>query len=93
MCFEPWATEYIVTAGECVVVDFDVEQVPVEMEHQGDGIVFFSLGRHPDVWSEAGEPLLVWGDEMPRTPDVAVAAIRHVIAALPPAEPQTAPLA
>jgi len=84
LCFEPWATDYTIAADTCVVIEFDSEQAPVEITHQNDGMVFFSLGRHPDIWSDDGLPLLVWGDDMPRTPDVAVPAIRNVISLIPP---------
>jgi len=52
-----------------------------------EGITFFSLGRHPDVRGEDGSDILILSDVMPRTPDVALQAMRNVMAIVPPVRP------
>jgi hypothetical protein len=68
LCFEPWANEYTVPSGTTIVIVFDTEQAPVEVMHHADGITFFSLGRHPDIYSDDGCPLEILSETMPSTP-------------------------
>jgi hypothetical protein len=82
LCFEPWANEYTVPPDTAVVIHFPTEAF--ELTHHPDGITFMSFGRHPDIWTEDGNPLEIFSDTMPETPDVPEAAVRHVIAATPP---------
>jgi hypothetical protein len=87
LCFEPWANEYTVPPQTGVVIEFDVEQGGVELMHHADGITFFSLGRHPDVWGEDGEALLILSTVMPPTPDGLSdpdAVFKQVMQAVPP---------
>ena len=83
LCFEPWATEYTVGPGMTVVVRFN-NRSPVEMTHHVQGITFMSLSRHPDIWDADGTPLEIFSDVMPEVPDVSIAAIRNIMAAVPP---------
>jgi hypothetical protein len=88
LCFEPWATGYTVPAQTTVVVMFDTDQTPVEMVHRPDGVTFFSLGTHPDVWSATGQPLELFSEVMPVTPsDLSTDAgslFKLVMSAVPP---------
>ncbi|MGW6917828.1 hypothetical protein ACWGB8_28985 [Kitasatospora sp. NPDC054939] len=65
LVFEPWANEFVVPAGESVLVEFGADDWPVEAVHGADGITFYSGGLHPDVFSRDGDPLLVLSDVMP----------------------------
>ncbi|GAB3911829.1 hypothetical protein GCM10029964_118560 [Kibdelosporangium lantanae] len=66
LCFEPWANEYTIPRGTTVVIHFNNEST-VETTHHAVGITFFTLGRHPDIWSEDDQPLEIFSDYMPRT--------------------------
>jgi hypothetical protein len=88
LCFEPWADEFTVPAGTCVVIDFP-SLGEVELAHRPDGIVFFTMGAHPDVWSLDGDPLYVVSHEAPHTPTgTPEAVVRHIMAAVPPIRTQ-----
>jgi hypothetical protein len=82
LCFEPWANEYTVAPHTAVVVRFPSPQV--ELTHHPDGIVFLSFGRHPDIWSQDGQPLEIFSDVMPETPGALAAAFRRIISIVPP---------
>lgn len=69
LCFQPWASEYTVPPQTGVIVEFHGDPSELELMHHSDGITFFCLGRHPDVWSEAGEALLIFSAAMPPAPD------------------------
>lgn len=86
LCFEPWASEYTVAPGDAVVVKFP-DGPPAELTHHFEGITFLSFGRHPDIWSEDGEPLEIYSDSMPETPEVSLTALRFIMKAAPPPRP------
>ena len=88
LCFEPWANEYTVPPHTAVVIHF--AEPPFELTHRPDGIIFLSLGRHPDVWSEDGQPLEIFSDYMPETPPIAAAeaVVRRIVDAIPPIRTQ-----
>ncbi|MFV2179836.1 hypothetical protein ACFHW2_28470 [Actinomadura sp. LOL_016] len=88
LCFEPWANEYTLEPGMNAVICFPTTEI--EMTHVEGGIVFFTMGVHPDVWGANGEELLIWSDDMPPTPDTpnAEAITRLAMAAVPPRPPK-----
>jgi hypothetical protein len=83
LCFEPWASEYTVAPGGAVVVKF-LDGPPVELTHYPEGITFLSFGRHPDIWGEDGEPVEIYSDSMPETPEGSMTALRFIMNAAPP---------
>jgi hypothetical protein len=89
LCFEPWATEYTVPLGRTAVVRFP-RDIAIEVNHHADGITFMTSGCHPDVYSETGDPLLVYSDTMPETPADMMEKFRVIMAAVPPVRTQQA---
>jgi hypothetical protein len=88
LCFEPWGTEHTFAAGTAVVLKFD-DLAPVELTHHDVGITFVSLGRHPDIFSENGEPLEIYSDTMPEIPgDLPLEGFRFIMDLMPPIRPQ-----
>ncbi|MFD0899246.1 hypothetical protein [Actinomadura sediminis] len=88
LCFEPWANEYTLEPGMEAVICFPTTEI--EMTHVEAGIVFFTMGAHPDVWGATGEELLIWSDDMPPTPGTpnAEAITRLAMASVPPRPPK-----
>ncbi|NAS25812.1 hypothetical protein GT755_29540 [Herbidospora sp. NEAU-GS84] len=88
LCFEPWGNEYTIEPGINAVVCFPTAEI--EMTHVGSGIVFFTMGIHPDVWGANGEELLIWSDDMPPTPDTpnAEAIARLAMSSVPSHPPK-----
>lgn len=58
-----------------------------ELTHHVEGITFLSFGRHPDIWSEDGEPLDIYSDSMPETPEGPMSVFRFIMKAVPPPRP------
>lgn len=84
LCFEPWANEYTLLPGSAVVIRFGGD-VPVEVVHHRDGMTFFSLGPHPDLYAEDGTAVEIYSEYMPEFPvDLPIAALKHVMEVVPP---------
>lgn len=84
LCFEPWATEYTALPGTTVVIRFNNE-TPVEIVHHNEGMTFFTLGRHPDLYDEDGAPVEIYSEYLPETPSgIPMDLIRYVMEAVPP---------
>ncbi|TWP46481.1 hypothetical protein FKR81_35545 [Lentzea tibetensis] len=84
LCFEPWATEYTALPGTTIVIRFHNE-TPVEVAHHRDGMTFFTLGRHPDLYAEDGTPVEIYSEYLPETPKgVPISGFRFIMEAVPP---------
>ncbi|SES25017.1 hypothetical protein [Lentzea albida] len=84
LCFEPWANQHTLLPGNAVVVRFPPDTA-VEVAHHLDGMTFFSLGPHPDLYAEDGEAVEMYSEYMPVCPaDLPIAALRHVMEIVPP---------
>lgn len=84
LCFEPWATEHTLLPGAAVVIRFG-DGIPVEITHQRDGMIFFSLGAHPDLYAEDGSALEIYSEWMPDTPtELSAEMFRTVLGLMPP---------
>lgn len=84
LCFEPWANQYTLLPGTAVLVRFPPD-TPVEVTHHRDGMTFFSLGAHPDLYAEDGSAVEIYSEYMPVFgEDMPIAALRHVMEAVPP---------
>lgn len=84
LCFEPWATEYTLLPGAAVVVRFG-DEIPVEVVHHRDGMTFFSMGPHPDLYAEDGTALEIYSEYLPPTPpELSAEMFRAVVDLMPP---------
>jgi hypothetical protein len=84
LCFEPWATEYTLLPGTTVVVRFG-DEIPLEVTHHSDGMTFFSLGPHPDLYAEDGTAVEIFSEHLPETPpELSAEMFRTVMELMPP---------
>jgi hypothetical protein len=84
LCFEPWANQYTLLPGTSVVVRFP-DEAAVEVVHHRDGMTFFSLGEHPDLYGEDGSAVEIYSEYMPIFgADLPIAALRRVMEVVPP---------
>lgn len=83
LCFEPWASEYTLLPGAAVVVRFSDEIAP-EITHHRDGMTFFSVGAHPDLYAEDGTAIEIYSEWLPPWPaELTVEMTRAVIQIMP----------
>lgn len=86
LCFESWATQYTLLPGTAVLVRFPPDK-PVEVVHHHDGMTFFSMGPHPDLYAEDGTPMEIYSAYMPEFPaelEQHMDVLRHVVEIVPP---------
>ncbi|MDX8035582.1 hypothetical protein SK803_35715 [Lentzea sp. BCCO 10_0856] len=84
LCFEPWANQYTLLPGASIVVRFD-DDVSVEVVHHRDGMTFFNVGAHPDLYAEDGTAVEIYSEYMPVFPaDLPLEVLRHVMEVIPP---------
>jgi hypothetical protein len=84
LCFEPWATEYTLLPGAAVVVRFG-EGVSAEVTHHNDGMTFFNIGPHPDLYAEDGTALEIYSEYLPATPpELSAELYRAMLELMPP---------
>jgi hypothetical protein len=84
LCFEPWANQHALLPGTSVVVRFP-DEAAVEVVHHRDGMTFFNVGPHPDLYAEDGTALEIYSEYMPAFPaDLPIEALRLVMDIVPP---------
>lgn len=84
LCFEPWANQYTLLPGTSIVVRFP-DDVLVEVVHHRDGMTFFNVGAHPDLYGEDGTAVEIYSEYMPVFPaDMPLEAVRYVMEVIPP---------
>ncbi|MDX8144845.1 hypothetical protein SK854_22230 [Lentzea sp. BCCO 10_0061] len=84
LCFEPWANQHTLLPGTSVVVRFPPD-TEVEVVHHRDGMTFFNVGAHPDLYEEDGTALEIYSEYMPVFPaDLPIAGLRLIMEIVPP---------
>ncbi|MFD4643575.1 hypothetical protein ACFWN2_40140 [Lentzea sp. NPDC058436] len=84
LCFEPWANQYTLLPGNTVLVRFPPD-TQVEVVHHRDGMTFFNLGPHPDLYAEDGSAVEIYSEYMPVFgADLPIDVLRHVMEVVPP---------
>ncbi|MFJ5988853.1 hypothetical protein [Lentzea sp. NPDC092896] len=84
LCFEPWANQHTLLPGTSVVVRFP-DEVAVEVVHHHDGMTFFNVGPHPDLYAEDGTALEIYSEYMPPFPThLPLDALKLVMDIIPP---------
>ena len=84
LCFEPWGSEYTLLPGAAVVIKFGGDIHP-EVTHHRDGLIFFSLGPHPDLYAEDGTAIEIYSEWLPPWPaELPVDITRAALEIMPP---------